>query len=134
MRIRYRILTGQMDRREFANVAEDIDTRGYSAEPEEDFRSPLSLLLALFETPRKVIECDGEDELSAVQAMLRDGRMGSHDLVDSGAGWGEARDFEPLAETCEQVERLARKRRLKRRVAIVVLSVLGCLGIWLAAR
>ncbi len=122
MRLRYRILTGRMDKQELGNVARDLDS---SMRVGRARGGPLALLLAFAETPRKVIESDGEGELLEVRRMLRECRIGTHDLVDPGDGWREARDFEPLADLCREIEggESARRWRVGGAIAAVAAAL-----------
>jgi len=113
MRLRYRILTSKRNQKEFGAVAADI-VDGMPVGRRGSDRAGawvIGLLRAFVESPKVVLESDGEAELPDVQRMLREGRMGPRDLIDPGTGWREAREFEPLAELCLEAERAAWARR-----------------------
>ncbi|MGC4119153.1 MAG: hypothetical protein QM765_32220 [Myxococcales bacterium] len=128
MRIRYRILTSELDSEEMANVARSIadDARldhplkGLAHEREGRLAGSVQ---ALLETPLEVSDHTGEAEVERVAELIDAGEMKPHDLVNPGDGWREARDFQPLAEACERAEAKERARRMKLRAFWVVFAI-----------
>ncbi|MGC4119963.1 MAG: hypothetical protein QM765_36370 [Myxococcales bacterium] len=118
MQLRYRILTGQVDQRQYRRVLADIQRRSMGF-----------AFAAGAETPRRVLASDGEGEVEEVSAMIADGRMAPHDLVDWGEGWRDAREFPPLADVCAEIDRKERRAQWAETGRQVLVSVLIALAV-----
>ncbi len=134
MNIRYRILTGTQGQPELPEV--DIEAAP-KIDPEADPEPAGVDGFMRDEPPRKVLECDGDGEVSEVAKMIADRRMAPHDLVDPGDGWREAREFPPLSDVCAVIDQHERKRQrwvFVGRFAVAAVTGAAIFLLWTIAR
>lgn len=116
LRVRYQVLSGEMNEAELGNVIEDAADRQLHPPRFLERRygsrglGPFGLLVAAAETPRKVTSREGEAELEEVKQMLLEGKIKPEDLVDLGKGWQSIRECYPFEEEVFLFDRRARKR------------------------